>query len=169
MDSYLESLTKKSESTIEEVTETEEVAEAVEETLADEPEVASEVEDAVAEESAEETATEEDKEQEVGAEEQAVEAEPEEAESAEEVEEASEEEPNDEPVLQAPDVPEGNHKVGELINVVGIRVFNTPSLGQPFKIISGNVTYDGKVEGFTIIEYMKSGFGMVKGYTPDLK
>ena len=164
MDSYLESLTRKSEEAIdaavEETVEAEEAAE-VEETVEeiDDSNAAEETEDLTVEEPAEE-----DKEDE--AEEQVDEEAPEEAEDAAKAEPVDE--PDDKPALQAASS-EVTHQAGELINVVGIRVFNTPSFNQPFRIISGNVTYDGKVDGFIRIEYMKSGFGMVKGYTPDLK
>ena len=59
-------------------------------------------------------------------------------------------------------------KEGEVISVNNIRVYKTPDTNQVARNITGNVTYLGKVGNFAIINYMRSGFGLVKGFTPDL-
>ncbi len=55
------------------------------------------------------------------------------------------------------------------VAVVDIRIFNTPDPKGYFKIFSGNVIVKGEVDTMKSIEYMKPGFGLVKGFTPDLK
>ena len=55
------------------------------------------------------------------------------------------------------------------VPVTDIRVYNTPYPNGPFRIFSGNVIIHSKVENMTLIEFMKPGFGLVKGFTPDLK
>ena len=55
------------------------------------------------------------------------------------------------------------------VSVIDIRVYNTPYPNGPFRIFSGNVIIHSRVENMTLIEFMKPGFGLVKGFTPDLK
>lgn len=55
------------------------------------------------------------------------------------------------------------------VPVIDIRVYNTPYPNGPFRIFSGNVIIHSRVENMTLIEFMKPGFGLVKGFTPDLK
>lgn len=49
-----------------------------------------------------------------------------------------------------------------------IKVFHTPDPKGPFKIFTGNVIPQGQVSTMTQIKYMKPGFGLVKGFTPDI-
>lgn len=142
MDSYLESLNKK------EIKEEEVIEEAVEETV-DEP-----VEETVEEETVEEPV------------EEAVEEEPVEEIVEPEVEEVVEPEPVVEPkkeVKKAAPVSNGT------TTVTDIRVFNVPDTSTPMKLISGNIIVKGEVAGLSKIEYMKPGFGLVTGFTPDLR
>ena len=46
-----------------------------------------------------------------------------------------------------------------------IRVFKSPDVNQISRMVSGNVTFLGKIGDFNIIGYMKHGFGIVRGYT----
>lgn len=50
-----------------------------------------------------------------------------------------------------------------------IRIYRTPSIQQISFAYSGNVIYKGAIGEFDIIQYMKSGFGLVQGYVKDLK
>lgn len=50
-----------------------------------------------------------------------------------------------------------------------IRIYRTPSIQQISFAYSGNVIYKGTIGEFDIIQYMKSGFGLVQGYVKDLK
>jgi len=54
------------------------------------------------------------------------------------------------------------------IDAVNIRVYNSPDTRQLSRIISGHIVVLGQIEDFKIIEYMKHGFGLVKGYTRDI-
>ena len=57
---------------------------------------------------------------------------------------------------------------GEVITLTNpIRVYKTPDIKQISKNVIGNVVYLGKIGDFTIINYMRHGFGMVKAYTLD--
>lgn len=59
--------------------------------------------------------------------------------------------------------------VAEIATTVkDIKIFNTPDRKGPFKIFSGNVVIKDKVDTMTLIEYVKPGFGLVKGFTPNL-
>ena len=69
--------------------------------------------------------------------------------------------------MKHPDIPVP--PVIEPVYVVDIRMFNTPDPKGPFKIFTGNVIVKDKVDTMTELEYVKPGFGIVKGYTPDLK
>lgn len=68
--------------------------------------------------------------------------------------------------IKHPDIP---FNPDEPTSVVDIRIFNIPDIKSPFKIFSGNVIVRNKVSDMTELEYVKPGFGLVKGYTPDLK
>ena len=87
---------------------------------------------------------------------------------AEPIEEKKEEElvEEEEPVLSVPDP--SNYKEGDIIKVENIKVFKTPDKRQISRNVTGNVTYLGKIGEYTIINYMRHGFGLVKGYTPDI-
>lgn len=63
-----------------------------------------------------------------------------------------------------------NHKENDIINVAGLRVYPTPSINQLARTVAGNVVYLGQIGEFAIIEYMKHGYGVVRGYalTKDL-
>lgn len=50
-----------------------------------------------------------------------------------------------------------------------IRIFKTPDIHQVSTAYTGNVIYKGKIGEFDIIQYVKAGFGLVQGYTKDLK
>lgn len=57
----------------------------------------------------------------------------------------------------------------EFTSVTDIKIFNSPDPKGPFKIFTGNVIIDCEVSEMKQIQYMKPGFGLVKGFTPDLK
>ena len=57
---------------------------------------------------------------------------------------------------------------GETIAVKHIRIYKSPDTNQVAKMYSGNVIYLGRIEEFSVINCMKHGFGLVKGYTLDL-
>ena len=163
MDNYLESLVVKGEKT-EEVAPQEEVKEEdvvaeIEEAVAEPAEEA--VEEPVEEvaEPAEETAPAE------VVEEPVVEAEPEEKKVATVT--ITAEDTNNGLVHKNADV--ATVAPEEPTAVVDIRIFNTPDPKGPFKIFSGNVIVKQRIDTMTQIEYMKPGFGLVKGFTPDLK
>lgn len=151
MDSYLESLVKKGEDV---ATEEEAVAIEAEEVTEEVPTEPEEV--------AEETPVEEpDPVEEVPE----VEEEPAEEEIAEEV---AEEAPavEEEIVLKAPSPV--SYNVGDTVQVNDIKVYNTPDPTGPFRMITGNVIYQGQFSKCFAIDYMKPGFGLVRGYTETL-
>lgn len=57
----------------------------------------------------------------------------------------------------------------ETVAVIDIKIFNTPDVKGAFKMFSGNVIVKGNVGDLKMIEYVKPGFGLVVGYTSDLK
>lgn len=57
----------------------------------------------------------------------------------------------------------------EPVAVTNIKIFNTPDVKGAFKMFSGNVIVKGNVGDLKMIEYVKPGFGLVVGYTSDLK
>ena len=146
MDSYLESLVKKSE-------EIEDIEEAPAEEVEDAVEVADTSDDIVEENDAvEEEVTEEPEEK---------------VEETKEVKKA-------EPVVEkgAPVVknsPVTKLEDGATISVSEVRIFNIPDSKQPSKIVTGNVISRNEVTGangeaFILVDYMRPGFGLVKGY-----
>lgn len=58
---------------------------------------------------------------------------------------------------------------GSEYDVYPVRVYKTPDTHQVSQLISGKVIYEGKAETFSVIEYMKHGFGLVKGYVQNLE
>ena len=50
-----------------------------------------------------------------------------------------------------------------------VRVYNTPDTHQVSKTISGKIVFLGKIGTFSIISYMKHGFGLVKGNVNNLE
>lgn len=61
-----------------------------------------------------------------------------------------------------------DYKPGEVIYVKSIKVYKIPDTRQIARSITGNITFLGRVDTFAIINYMRHGFGLVKGYTTDL-
>ena len=54
---------------------------------------------------------------------------------------------------------------GQTIFVRNMKIFNAPDAKGVFRIYTGNIVLGNKVsEEFTAIDYMKPGFGLVKGY-----
>lgn len=156
MDSYLESLVKKgeevavetaeaTEDVIEEVAASESVVEATEGV-----EIAAEEVDTVVEE------TEEVEEASEVADDVAEEA-------PEVIEEVPEQEPQPELKKEIQSADE------ETLSVTNIKVYNVPDPAAVFKIFTGNVICKEMIGEMRMIEYVKPGFGLVKGFTPDLK
>lgn len=56
-----------------------------------------------------------------------------------------------------------------LVQVRKIVVYPIPKETPTPRFVSGNVNIIGQVSGFTVIEYMKPGFGIVKGYTKSIQ
>lgn len=62
-----------------------------------------------------------------------------------------------------------NKELPSAQTVENIKVYNIPNEKSAPRIISGNIEIVKEVDGFTLIKYMKYGFGLVNGYTKDLK
>lgn len=74
----------------------------------------------------------------------------------------------EEPVLQAADIPSTERKDGDIINLLSpIKVYKVPASNQIPRMISGSIIYKGRVNEYTMIQYMRSGFGLVTAYTLD--
>lgn len=161
MDEYLEGLVKKTAPT-------EEVAEAVEEVK---EVVAEPVDEVVAEpvETIEETVEPESTTEAVKEEVAEPEAPKVEVKKDEPKKPAKKEvEPKKEAKPKKPDV---KLVVNREYDVKDLRVYNTPDIRQASKVISGRIVYLGQSqsETFTIIKYMRHGFGLVRGYAKDLE
>lgn len=61
-----------------------------------------------------------------------------------------------------------DYEVDKMYFVNDIRVYSVPDDTTAFMLFSGNVIYKGTVDKYLVIEYVKHGFGMVKGYTLSL-
>lgn len=68
--------------------------------------------------------------------------------------------------LTAPDPTQ--YEIGQEIDVKDIRIYNSPDIHQVSKLYSGKVIYTGQIDRFSVVKYMKHGFGLVQGYTKDL-
>lgn len=77
--------------------------------------------------------------------------------------------------VYAPEVPEitlpPSQKEPELktgiFKVRKLRIYSAPSIKIPAKSFTGNVEVIGEVDNFTIVRYVRPGFGSVVGYTLD--
>lgn len=58
---------------------------------------------------------------------------------------------------------------GEEYDVKSVRVYRTPDTRQTSFTYSGRIIYLGKIGTFSIIKYMKHGFGLVQGYVNNMK
>ena len=74
--------------------------------------------------------------------------------------------PAAEPVAE-PVAPACGLKEGDVVKVSCITIYKTPDIKQIAKNYAGNVTFLGKIGDFSIVSYMRHGFGLVKGYTLD--
>lgn len=147
MDNYLESLVKKGEAVqpveeepVKEEAVTAEVA--PEEPVKEEPKVESKLS---AEEKVEAAAEELAKEE------------------AESVKEA----PEVEPIKKAE--PAINYEKDQMISVENIKMFNSADPKGVFKIFTGNIIYKDKINGMYLVEYVKPGLGLVKGFVTDFQ
>ena len=52
--------------------------------------------------------------------------------------------------------------------VTNIRIYSKPSTLVPARNFTGNVEIIGRVDEFTIVKYVRAGFGAIKGYTKDI-
>ena len=160
MDSYLASLVAKETATEEVPAPAEPVVE----------EVAKEVVQADPEEPVVEEAPAEEVEEEVVVEEEETKVPDSESEEKQPEPEVSKPEPKPEKQvnLKAADIPSQPHKEGDTIYLKEtIRVYRTPDASQVARGVSGSVIYKGKIGEFTIVQYMRHGFGLVIGYTLD--
>lgn len=92
--------------------------------------------------------------------------------SAEPVETKGEDKPA--PAVETKSSPKTNngkkgHKDGDVITVANIRIYNTPDTNQPSRSVSGNIIYHNELNGWAVVDYMRPGFGLVKGFTQDIK
>lgn len=168
MDSYLESLVKKGEEIVEtaepEVAEYAEIDvadEAVENDTADGELTSDTVEDAEPDESPSEVDDQPSEEVKETTEE------PEEAKEPEIQEIIKEQEKREEKPVPKSAVNAAN-RIGATLGVKDIKVFNVPDEKSIFKVFSGNVVVKDNIAGFSQIEYVKPGFGLVKGYTKEI-
>ncbi len=59
------------------------------------------------------------------------------------------------------------HEIDEIIPVENIKIYSVPSTNGMARTFTGNIKYLGEVDRFKVIEYVRAGFGLVKGYTVD--
>lgn len=95
------------------------------------------------------------------------------------VEEVKEEPVEEELVVEKPTKEEKKQKKTKSSNVVleegkeydvkPVRIYRTPDLHQVSFQFEGRLVYVGKIETFSIIKYMKHGFGLVQGYVNNLE
>lgn len=67
------------------------------------------------------------------------------------------------------DLESASLEIGKEYSIGSVRVYNSPNTHQSSQLISGKVIYEGKSGTFSIIKYMKHGFGIVKGYVNNLE
>ena len=84
--------------------------------------------------------------------------------TAEEADEAEE----DAPANDAEEPEDNSEKKSNLVSVNKIRIYSKPSKAAVARIHTGFVRVGGKIGEFTEVEYVKPGFGTVKGFSPDL-
>lgn len=92
-------------------------------------------------------------------------------EQTEEVSEPAEEKADEDvskPVPAEEQQADNKAEIGKTVYVKNIRVTRTPDPKQPSWTVTGNVEILGKIEDMTIINFMKYGLGLVKGYTRDI-
>lgn len=58
---------------------------------------------------------------------------------------------------------------GKEYDVKSVRVYRTPDTRQTSFTYSGRIIYLGKIGTFSIIKYMKHGFGLVQGYVNNME
>lgn len=58
---------------------------------------------------------------------------------------------------------------GAEYDVKSVRVYRTPDTRQTSFTYSGRIIYLGKIGTFSIIKYMKHGFGLVQGYVNNME
>lgn len=68
-------------------------------------------------------------------------------------------------LLEKPAVAEADT---EYRNFEAIAIRNIPDDNAPVNVISGNVAKLGTAGEYSIVQYMKPGFGLVTGYTKDI-
>jgi len=51
-----------------------------------------------------------------------------------------------------------------IVNVSKLRIYSIPSTKVPARSFTGNVVVTGHIDKFAILEYVRAGFGKVKGY-----
>ena len=54
-----------------------------------------------------------------------------------------------------------------IVNVNKLRIYSIPSTKVPARSFTGNVVVVGHIDKFAVLEYIRSGFGKVKGYAID--
>ena len=88
----------------------------------------------------------------------------------EEAADTESQESNSEDIVSISEKSADTPKENDIITVTGLRVYPTPSINQLARTVAGNVVYLGQIGEFAIVEYMKHGYGIVKGYalTKDL-
>lgn len=61
-----------------------------------------------------------------------------------------------------------DHEVDKTYFVENVRIYNIPDRTSPSVLFTGNIIYKGQVEEWIIVEHIKQGHGLVKGYTLSL-
>lgn len=75
--------------------------------------------------------------------------------------------PEVEPIKKAE--PAIGYEKDRMISVKNIKMFNSADPKGVFKIFTGNIIYKDKVNGMYLVEYMKPGLGLVRGFVTDFQ
>lgn len=62
-----------------------------------------------------------------------------------------------------------NYEKDQMISVENIKMFNSADPKGVFKIFTGNIIYKDEINGMYLVEYVKPGLGLVKGFVTDFQ
>lgn len=57
-----------------------------------------------------------------------------------------------------------SYEIDQTYSVSEIKIFNVPDISQPSIIFTGNVVYKGKLDQFSVVDFVRNGYGLVRGY-----
>lgn len=77
------------------------------------------------------------------------------------------EQPKAEPVKE--NEPVIGYEKDQMISVENIKMFNSADPKGVFKIFTGNIIYKDEINGMYLVEYVKPGLGLVKGFVTDFQ